>query len=383
MSGDARRLPNDPPTAAYVHVPFCRHRCGYCNFTLVAGRDDLIDSFLNAIERELATVDARYWLQTLYFGGGTPTHLPAEKLARLFKTVANTFDLMPGREITVEANPLDLDAARIALLKEFSVTRLSLGVQSLNDAKLAILERDHRRQEVLQSIQAAKRLQCDLSIDLIYGAPGETLDQWRDDLRQAIAAEPEHISIYGLTIEQGSAFYGRQRRGQLATAPEGVEVEMYEAAIDALSAAGYEHYEVSNFAAPGHRSRHNETYWRGQSYFAFGPGAARYVAGVRSMNHRSTTTYIARMLAGASPVAETEKLSPEDRARERLVFGLRMLEGIDAESFADETGFRIEELIGDQLQALLHQGLLRWSGAQLQLTRAGLLVSDSIWPNFL
>jgi oxygen-independent coproporphyrinogen-3 oxidase len=222
-----------------------------------------------------------------------------------------------------------------------------------------------------------------VSLDLIYAAPGEALAQWLDDLDAAIATGVDHISIYGLTVEQGSTFYGRWLKGILAKTPESLEADMYEAAIDRLTAERYEQYEVSNFARPGHQSRHNLTYWQGRSYFAFGPGAARYVRGRRETNHRSTTTYIQRLLAGQSPVAEAEELAPEARARERLVFGLRQLTGVGRRQFLEETGYELQHLVGPQLVPLIEQGLLSWSGERLQLTRRGLLVSDSLWPRLL
>jgi oxygen-independent coproporphyrinogen-3 oxidase len=376
-------LPNDPPTAAYVHVPFCRQRCGYCNFTLVAGRDDLMASYLTALERELAALPKTYSLHTLYLGGGTPTHLPPPQLERLFSLLFERFSLHADAELTVEANPLDLDADRVRVLRSAGVTRVSLGVQSFRDVKLLRLERDHRRSDILAAVEAARAIAPSVSLDLIFAAPGETLDEWEQDVNDAIATAVDHISVYGLTIEQGAAFYGRLLRGALERVPESLEAEMYELAIDRLVDHGLAHYEVSNFGRPGHQSRHNETYWRGRSYFAFGPGAARYVAGRRETNHRSTTAYIQRLLAGKSAVAEAEQLAPEDRARERLVFGLRMLEGVERADFTRDTGYTIDRLVGQSLAELIELGLLAWSGERLHLTRRGLLVSDSIWPRFL
>jgi oxygen-independent coproporphyrinogen-3 oxidase len=376
-------LPNDPPESAYVHVPFCRHRCGYCNFTLVAGRDDLIDSYLLAIEREFDQLSQTYELNTLYLGGGTPTHLPPAALARLFQSLRQRFSLRAAAEFTVEANPLDLNAERCAVLRDAGVNRLSLGVQSFRDAKLEVLERDHRSHDIHRALELARGVAGSISLDLIYSTPGESLEQWLEDVAAAIDIGVDHISVYGLTIEQGSAFYGRHLRGSLAKTPEPLEAKMYEAAIDHLAAGGYQQYEVSNFARPGHASRHNEVYWRGRSYFAFGPGAASYIRGQRRVNHRSTTAYLHRVLSGQSPVAELEQLSPEDRARERLVFGLRMLAGVERQEFLADTGFEIETLVGRELPQLLELGLLAWTGNRLHLTRRGLLVSDSIWPKFL
>jgi oxygen-independent coproporphyrinogen-3 oxidase len=375
------------PRAAYIHVPFCRHRCGYCNFTLVAGRDDVIGAYLEALARELVPLGGGHEVDTLFFGGGTPTHLPPRDLDHLFDTVARTFALAEEGELSVEANPIDLDDERVHVLRGARVTRISLGAQSFEPRVLAVLERDHSPQMVRDAFAAARTVARSVSLDLIFGVPGQSLADWRRDLATALALSPDHVSTYGLTFEKGTSFWNRLERGDLVQADEDLELSMYEEAIDTLVAAGYEHYEVSNFARPGHRCRHNETYWTGGQYFAAGPGASRFIAGRRETNHRSTTGYIARVLAGQSPVAESEQLGPEDAARERLVFALRRLEGIDLQSFAADTGFTADLLGGESLAAFLDRGLLAITPQddrrRLHLTRQGLLVSDAIWPAFL
>ena len=203
------------------------------------------------------------------------------------------------------------------------------------------------------------------------------------DIETAIAACPEHISAYGLTYERGARFFGRLRRGDLTAIAEEEECAMYELAIDLLAAHGWEQYEVSNFARPGYRCRHNEAYWLGAEYFAAGPGAARYVNGCREVNHRSTTTYLKRVLTGMSPVAERERLSPEDRARECLVFQLRMLDGVARAQFAAQTGYDLDQLIGSALHKFTQLGLLEDTGSRVRLTRSGLMISDAIWPELL
>jgi oxygen-independent coproporphyrinogen III oxidase len=371
------------PRSAYIHVPFCRHRCGYCNFTLVAGRDDLIGAYLEALSRELSWLGGPHEVDTLFFGGGTPTHLPPRELERLFSTVRRTFILAAGGELSVEANPIDLDESRASVLAAGGVTRISLGAQSFHNGKLALLERDHQCEHVERALALARTFAHSVGLDLIFGAPGETVDDWTRDLTRALQLAPDHVSTYGLTFEKGTAFWSRLSRGELLPAAEDDERAMYELAIDSLSAAGYEHYEVSNFARPGQRCRHNETYWTGRAFFAAGPGAARLIGGRREVNHRSTTTYIGRVLGGQSPVAEREELPPEDQARERLVFALRLLEGIDLADFAAATGFSAEQLGGEALVRLVDLKLLDLTAGRLKLTRQGLLVSDAIWPSFL
>jgi oxygen-independent coproporphyrinogen-3 oxidase len=371
------------PRAAYVHVPFCRHRCGYCNFTLIAGRDDLIDKYLRAIEIELGWLEQPRPVATLFLGGGTPTHLDDRQLAHLLQTVTHWFRLPPGGEFTVEANPSDITPSKVQVLVNAGVNRVSLGAQSWDATKLSVLERDHGPEMIERALELLRPHVRSLSIDLIFAAPGETADVWQHDLQRTIAAAPEHISTYGMTYERGAAFWSRRRKQQLAPVDELLERSMYEAAIDQLTSAGWQHYEVSNFARPNHRCRHNDTYWLGEEYYAAGPGAARYVNGCREMNHRSTTAYVQRVLRQASPVAESERLSPEDRARERLVFGLRRMEGVDLHWFEKVTGFAVDELVRRPLARFQQLGLLERTSDRLRLTRAGLMISDALWPEFL
>jgi oxygen-independent coproporphyrinogen-3 oxidase len=278
-----------PARAAYIHVPFCRHHCGYCNFTVVAGRNDLVEPLLAAIATELGWLGQSREVDTLYFGGGTPTYLPPTHLKRLSETVLHWHPLADGYEWTVEANPGDVDTERLAVLAEAGVNRLSLGGQSFNRQKLTLLERSHDALDIERAVFESRKARMAVSLDLIFGVPGETLVDWQADLRKTLDLAPDHVSTYGLTFEKGTQFWNRKQRGELVEIDEGLERDMYLAAIDMLTAEGFEHYEVSNFAGPECRSRHNETYWSGRSYFAAGPGASRYVDGRRETNHPTST----------------------------------------------------------------------------------------------
>lgn len=378
-------MPSAPstPRSAYIHVPFCKYRCGYCDFAIVANRDDLVGAYLEAIATELSWLGEPREVDTLYFGGGTPSHLDALSLATLCDTVLRWHPLAAGYEWTVEANPESLTVDRVELLAERGVTRLSLGVQSLDDAKLRALERNHCRDDVLRSMAFARDAGMQVSIDLMFAAPGETLELWRSDLAAVIEIAPDHISTYGLTWEPGAAFTVRRDKGLLRPLDEELERTMYGEAIDRLHAAGFEHYEVSNFAIPGRRSRHNEVYWAGSEYFAAGPGAARYVGGVRSTNHRSTTTYLKRLQAGESAIFEQEELSAAQRAHELLVLGLRRLEGVERATFAVKSGYQVDQLAGEAIRKFVELGLLSDDGLRVKLTREGLFVSDGLWPELL
>lgn len=372
------------PRAAYVHVPFCSHRCGYCNFALVADRLDLVPAYLEAIERELEMqVDAPQQVDTLYFGGGTPTQLGPEGFTHLARLVTRWHPLARSYEWTVEANPIDMTPPLADALAAAGVNRLSIGAQSFNAGKLLTLERDHGPGHIYRSVDLARQRGMSVSLDLIFASPFEQVDEWSSDLEEAVFQRPDHISMYGLTFEKGTTFWNRLQRGVLDEADDELQREMYLAGIDRLAAAGFDQYEISSFARPGHRSRHNQAYWRGDEYFAVGPGAARYVGGVRETNHRSTTTYLKRVLAGESPVAEREQLTDLQRARERLVFALRRLEGVDRDEFAAGTGYTIDELASPAITRYVGLGLLYDDGQRVKLTREGLLVSDALWPDFL
>jgi oxygen-independent coproporphyrinogen-3 oxidase len=370
--------PRGSPRSAYVHVPFCARRCGYCNFTLVAGRDDLVDPYLDALARELAFLEMPREVDTLFLGGGTPTQIKGDRLHRLLALVLDWHPLAQRYEFSVEANPSDVDRDMAATLAEYGVNRVSLGAQSFRDEKLRALERDHSADQIYRATSYLRERGMSVSLDLIFAAPGETPADWEYDLAAAMALSPQHISTYDLTFERGTTFWTRRLRRELVSADDELERSMYETAIERLTAAGFQHYEVSNFSLPGQRCRHNETYWLGEEYYAVGPGAARYIGGVRSMNHRSTTTYIKRLLAGQSPIVEREELAPRERALELLVFALRRLDGVDRAWFEERTGQRLDFIVGGVLAPLVEQNLLADDGQRVRLTRGGLLVSDSI-----
>jgi oxygen-independent coproporphyrinogen III oxidase len=371
------------PRSAYVHVPFCAHRCGYCDFTLVAGRDDLIGAYLDAMEIELARLGHPREVDTLFFGGGTPTHLPASQLDRLMSLVRRWLPPAAGAEICVEANPGAFDDAKIGILAEAGVNRVSLGAQSFDAAVLRLLERDHRGSEIADVVERVRRRIPNIGLDLIFGVPGQSLELWRSTLATALALEPTHLSTYGLTFEKGTSFMSRLDKGQLVRCDEECERQMYALAIDELPRAGFEQYELSNFARPGFRCRHNEVYWSGRPFFGFGPGAARYANGRRELNHRSVTTWINRVLAGRSPIAESEELSPEARARELVMLNLRRCEGLDLAEFQNQTGFDFHQLAGDTFPRHLRQGLLEETNGRIHLTYEGRFLADTVFAEYL
>ncbi|MCA9114134.1 MAG: radical SAM family heme chaperone HemW, partial [Planctomycetaceae bacterium] len=255
MNAPADSTAGPEPRAAYLHVPFCVHRCGYCDFTVVAGRDDLVPAWFEALETELALLETPRPVETLFLGGGTPTWLEPEDLARLLELATRWFPLLPQAEFSVEANPSGLDAGRMDVLARAGVNRISLGVQSFLDRDLELLERDHTAAQVEEVVGQLREVTDNLSCDLIFAVPGQSLADWQHNLSTALRLGFGHISTYGLTIEKGTAFWSRSRKGQLPAVPDELERAMYETAMDHLTAAGLEQYEISSFARPGLRCR--------------------------------------------------------------------------------------------------------------------------------
>lgn len=373
------------PRAAYIHVPFCAHHCGYCDFAIATGQDHLIELYLDALSNELSGLSEPQRVRTLFLGGGTPTHLTASQLGRLLSIVLRWLPLeaWSDSEFSIECNPDSLTADKIAMLADHGVNRISLGAQSFHADLLAVLERAHNPEAIARSVERVRRLIDNVSLDLIFGVPGQTESLWRADLARALALEPDHLSTYGLTYEKGTPLWKRRQRGQLRPLDEDAELALYALAIDILEAAGFEHYEISNFARPGRRCRHNQTYWANEAYFGFGMGAARYVLGRRELNTRDLQLYIRKGLSGESATWQSEELPPLERARETMAVQLRRTEGIERAAFRIQTDFDLDELAGAALRSHVDQGLLADDGCVVSLTRRGKYVADAVIARLL
>lgn len=258
------------------------------------------------------------------------------------------------------------------------MNRVSIGVQSFRPELLSALDRRHTSDQIPRAVETVRRHVPALSFDLIFAAPGSSPDSWAADLDAALAFDPQHLSTYGLTYEKGTPIWKERERGRVNVIGEDAELAMYEHAIDRLTAAGFEHYEISNFAGPGWRCRHNERYWANEAYYGFGVGAARYAGGVRELNTRDTKLYVRRVLAGESPTFQTERLGPRDRAFETIGTQLRRAEGIDRAQFREQTGFGFDELVGERVANLVRAGILDDTGAAVRLTRRGKCVADAV-----
>lgn len=370
------------PAAAYVHIPFCAHHCGYCDFAVAVGKDHLRDAYLQAVAKELATLDHPHSVQSLFFGGGTPSQLTALQLAALLDAVLRWLPLETGHEFSLEANPNSLDDEKMRLLSDHGVNRISLGAQSFQPEVLRVLERDHLPSDVPRAMDCARRHVSNISLDLIFGVPGQTVGQWENDLRAALALEPAHIATYGLTYEKGTRLWKQQQSGTVQRLEEDAELAMYTMAMDMLEAASFEQYEISNFACPGFRCRHNQVYWANHAHFGFGVGAASYVQGERKLNVRSTEAYIERALAGKPTHYQSETLPPRERALETIGQQLRRREGIERHSFEEQTGLDLDAIAGTTLDQHIELGLLADDGVRVSLTRSGRCVADAVIADF-
>lgn len=366
------------PRAAYVHVPFCAHHCGYCDFAVATGAEALIDLYLEALAAELATLEQPQPVETLFLGGGTPTHLDADQLDRLLTLLDRWFPRQPLVEFTIEANPDTITDTKVAVLAAHGVNRVSLGVQSFQADLLRVLERTHDSASVPVAIERIRRHIPQLSLDLIFGVPGQTLASWDSDLRAALRFEPDHLSTYGLTFEKGTRLWKQQQHGAVQALDEGLERDLYLHGIDTLAAHGLEQYEISNFAHPGKHSQHNQVYWANEAYFGVGMGAAKYVQGRRELNTRTLQDYLRRALAGTPTVMQSEVLGPEERARETLALNLRRVSGVDREQFRRQTGFDLDALAGPAIRRHRELGLLDEDALGIRLTRSGRCVADSV-----
>ncbi|MBN1935908.1 MAG: radical SAM family heme chaperone HemW [Anaerolineae bacterium] len=379
------------PTGVYVHIPFCRHKCLYCDFNSYAGQQALFAPYLDAVQREIAmragllTAPERRAVQTLYVGGGTPTALPAGDLIALLQTAQKMFALASGSEITVEANPGTISLEGLAALRAAGVNRLSLGVQSFADAMLTSLGRIHSGREARQAVRNARAAGFDnLSLDLMFGLPTQTLADWQVDVEIALSLAPEHLSLYALTVEQETPLAARIRAGTLPEPDDDLAADMYAWVEARLDAAGYGHYEISNWARPGFECRHNLIYWRNQPYLGLGAGAHGWWKGKRRANVAHPERYIAAIQVGQSPIDWEESIDRPLEMGETMMMGLRLLEeGVIYARFEARFGDSLEAIYGNEIADLIEQGLLERTSQGIRLSAAGHLLGNLVFARFL
>lgn len=372
--------------AVYVHIPFCLRKCRYCDFSSYPGMEDLFGRYTDAIRSEIRRMAEQHpseRVSTIFFGGGTPNLLPPDLLSSILDEVTRGFPVDADAEISVEANP-GAAGSSFADLRAMGFNRLSLGVQSFQDEELRLLGRIHDSGEAVSAFHDAREAGFgNLSIDLMYGIPEQTPGSWRDTLRQSASLSPEHISLYSLTVEEGTPFFGMRQRGMLPLPDDDIEAEMYSEAIRTLTSEGYTHYEISNFAKPGFQCRHNITYWHNEPYFGFGAGATSYVAGRRASNLCGVQSYIEAIENGRDAVESEERLTGRASMGETVFLGLRMLDGLDVRAFHERYGVSVEETFGPGLRDLRLRGLMTCSTDRIRLTERGLFLADPVFAEFV
>ena len=370
------------PTSAYVHIPFCTQICYYCDFSKVFIKNQPVDSYLEHLLEEFRSYDIQK-LRTLYIGGGTPTALSAPQLEVLLDGLTENLDLSVLEELTIEANPGDLDADKIAVLKNSAVNRVSLGVQTFDDKMLKKIGRSHLEKDIYENIDRLKLAGFDnISIDLIYALPGQTMEQVKENVAKAIGLDIPHMSLYSLILENHTVFMNRMRRGKLPLPKEELEAEMFEYIIAELERAGFEHYEISNFSKLGFESRHNLMYWDNAEYYGIGAGASGYVNGVRYKNHGPIRHYLSAVEEGNARITE-EHLSQKEQMEEEMFLGLRKKSGVSMARFEEKFGRSFDGLYGEIVRDLVQQGLMQIENDRVRMTKRGLFLGDTVAERFI
>lgn len=370
------------PTSAYVHIPFCTQICYYCDFSKVFIKNQPVDAYLQALIREFRSYDITE-LRTLYIGGGTPTSISAVQLDYLLTELIRDLNLNTLEEFTIEANPGDLTVDKIEVLQKSAVNRVSLGVQTFNDKHLKRIGRSHNEAQIYSTIDALKTAGFqNISIDLIYALPGQTMDDVRSNVAKALSLNIPHLSSYSLILEHHTVFMNKMRRGKLHLPTEDLEAEMFEYIISEMERNGFEHYEISNFTKPGFESRHNLMYWDNVEYYGVGAGASGYLDGIRYRNRGPIQHYLKGVSEGNARLSE-EVLSKNEMMEEELFLGLRKKEGVSIGKFEQKFGTSFEKRYGQIVQELQSDGLLKENNGFIQMTKKGLFLGDTVAEKFI
>ena len=391
------------PYSLYFHIPFCTHRCAYCDFNTYAGQEEMIPAYVDALCQEITFVGrvaAEQCIETkahtIFFGGGTPSLLSPPQFDSIFKSIRAAFSLTPDAEISIEANPGTVTEEALGQLRKIGINRISFGVQSANMEELRMLERTHDFFTVIEAVTSAHKAGFDnLNLDLIYGLPEQKLETWQTTVKRILDLHPEHISAYALTLEHGTPFGRWASKGLLPLPDPDLAADMYEWASETLEAAGYFQYEISNWAKPGHECTHNLQYWRGLPYLAFGAGAHGYANGFRYSNALRIKTYVERLSQPSSFTTQPFPISPatvnqhkqttQDDISEFMMTGLRLTqEGVSENDFQARFGTSMQEVYGKEIEELLKIGLLEIKNSGvLRLTSRGRLLGNQVFMRFV
>ncbi|MDT2807042.1 radical SAM family heme chaperone HemW [Vagococcus lutrae] len=373
--------------SAYLHIPFCEHICYYCDFNKVFIEGQPVDEYIDMLIREMSFLKeevSAHPLSTMYIGGGTPTSLSAKQLEKLMIGIHEQLPLASGVEFTVEANPGDLTADKIAVLKNYGVNRLSMGVQSFDDRLLKKIGRKHTASDVFDTMRLLEKSGLNnVSIDLIYALPGQSLESFQDSLDKALSLDLPHYSLYSLILENQTVFYNLARQGRLHLPDEDEEGDMFDLAATFMEAHGRKQYEVSNFAIPGKESQHNLVYWNNEEYYGLGAGASGYLDGVRYRNFGPIQQYMQPLKEQKRPIRNEEILTEQARMEEELFLGLRKREGVSYALFYEKFNQSLDEVFGNVIEELVAEKLLVKDTQHIALTRRGLALGNNVFQRFL
>ena len=372
-------MKNNETKAAYVHIPFCSHICYYCDFAKVLMTGQPVEAYIDELLKEYDSYGISS-LQTLYIGGGTPSVLPAEQLEKLLTHLTKNLDLEELEEFTVEANPSDLTDEVLTVLAQSPVNRISLGVQSFDDKLLKKIGRTHTEAQVYSSIERLRAAGFEnITIDLIYGLPNQTMEMVERDVQKFLELDLPHVALYSLILEDHTVFMNRQRRGRLRLPSDDRNADMYEYIIETLTAKGYSHYEVSNFGKIGYESKHNMTYWDNAEYYGVGAGASGYLEGIRYKNHGPVHHY----LREENKRVNEEVLTRKQRIEEEMFLGLRKKNGVSIERFHKKFGQTLEEIYGTIIEELTLQKMLFEADGRIRMTEKGFELGNEVFERFL
>ncbi|MDT2613285.1 radical SAM family heme chaperone HemW [Enterococcus dongliensis] len=372
--------------SAYIHIPFCEHICYYCDFNKVFIEGQPVDEYIEALLKEVRLSLSKNPvenMETVYVGGGTPTSLNAMQLDRLLSGLREILPYHQG-EFTVEANPGDLSADKLDVLKNYGVNRLSMGVQTFDDRLLKKIGRKHTAQDVYDTIRLLEEKDFNnVTIDLIYALPGQSLESFRDTVAQALALDLPHYALYSLILENQTMFMNWVRRGKMQLPEQEIEAQMYAETIQAMEQAGRKQYEISNFAKPGFESQHNLIYWNNQNYFGFGAGASGYLGKKRYKNRGPIQHYLRALKEDQLPILEEEQLSTKEQIEEEMFLGLRKILGVEKAVFQARFGQSLTSIYGEVIEKLKHQKLITETDSSIYLTKTGLFRGNDVFEQFL
>ncbi|WP_207696318.1 coproporphyrinogen III oxidase [Enterococcus sp. DIV0212c] len=374
-------------TSAYIHIPFCEHICYYCDFNKVFLEGQPVDEYIQSLLKEIRLTQEKYPnndTKTIYIGGGTPTSLSANQLAVLLEGIRKSLPFDPKNEFTVEANPGDLTQEKLHVMKEYGVNRLSMGVQTFDNQLLKKIGRKHTAEDVYETMKFLEKENfSNVSIDLIYALPGQTLEGFRDTLKRAIELDLPHYSLYSLILENKTMFMNWVRQGRLQLPDQEIEAQMFEETIVAMEKGGRHQYEVSNFALKGKESQHNLIYWNNEHYYGFGAGASGYLGHTRYRNHGPIQHYLEPLRNNQLPTVETEVLTLNNQMEEQLFLGLRKKDGVSKQQFKEKFGVTLEQVYKEKIPQLVEKGLLIEDDTCIQLSEKGLFVGNDVFEEFL